>query len=219
MIGYLVSINPYFLIFGVPIFVIGIVLVFLSKKKLYVKILTLVIPPLLYIPGFWALIYFGSEHQTPVTYYIPSEYRGEVAIVFDEDCGQNPEFVDERRLYDIPEDGVLITQFIKESGILDHEYYLIDSAGNKTSIPFLDSRDFKESWNYADSTKEPSRDLVGVFLQGTSFYHSADLEYSSQNIFVGSYNDRDMHDFKRDIAFDSTAEHKLINCRSGINQN
>lgn len=174
---------------------------------------------MLYIPGFWALIYFGSEHQTPATYYFPNEYRGEVAIIFNENCGESSAFINDRRIYDIPKDGILITQFTKESGILDHEYYLIDSTGNKTSIPFLDSRDFKESWNYADSTKEPSRDLVGVFLQGISFYQSADLEYSSENIFVGSYNDRSIHDFKKDIAFDSTAEQKLINCRNEINQN
>jgi NhaP-type Na+/H+ or K+/H+ antiporter len=63
--GWLICFDLYKLIFGIPFFVLGTILVMFSQKSLLVKILVIGIPIILWIVGF-QLILHEIRKQTPV---------------------------------------------------------------------------------------------------------------------------------------------------------
>ncbi|AUC20630.1 hypothetical protein BTO15_00200 [Polaribacter sejongensis] len=75
----------FFAMIGMPIFVIGIVLILISKKTWKQKL----IPIGLFIVGiiaFWP-IWRNINTVGPETFLIPNDYRGRVNIIHKKDCG------------------------------------------------------------------------------------------------------------------------------------
>jgi len=54
--------------------------------------------------------------------------------VYGESCGEQPTYEGGRRVMKIPEDGILIIRPKFKSGIVDHEYYLVDDNGERTKL-------------------------------------------------------------------------------------
>ncbi|WP_413999285.1 DUF6843 domain-containing protein [Flavobacterium sp. W1B] len=68
------------------------------------------------------------------TFLIPSGFEGRINVVFNQQ-NANPIIVEnDRRIYKIPSDGILITSSKLETGVLDQEYYYLDNNGNKEKI-------------------------------------------------------------------------------------
>lgn len=97
------------------------------------------------------------------TYLIPQDFRGKGVIYFEESCGTDVEYENGRRIYRIPDDGILITKFTSESGWIDDEFYSIDSQGDKTLVPKLDTRDFNFNGRLTLAENEPPRDRLAGF--------------------------------------------------------
>ncbi len=68
---------------------------------------------------------------------IPDDYIGPVLIIFDQEDGEPEEYEDGKRLYRIPKDGVLKTQFGTNFGIQHHQFFYVDSNGSRTKIQFV----------------------------------------------------------------------------------
>jgi|GEM_PF-1839861 len=68
---------------------------------------------------------------------IPEGYLGTVMIIFNQKNGEAEEYEDGKRVYRIPETGILYTQFEPNYGIQKHEYFYLDTNGNRTEIDFL----------------------------------------------------------------------------------
>jgi hypothetical protein len=69
----------------------------------------------------------------PELFLIPENYEGVVVILFNQPNGQM-RFIDNRRLYDIPPNGILATKFPKTThGKLDQKYYYKNVNGDKKS--------------------------------------------------------------------------------------
>ena len=130
------TISYYLLAFGLPVFGIGAVLVLFSNRSILVKALTTLLPLLLWFPVSGAFLWFYVLYNrgTPETYLLPPGYEGEFVVVFGEPCGVEPELEKDRRLLRIPADGRLIVKPEFEGGAIDHEYYFIDSVGNRKPI-------------------------------------------------------------------------------------
>lgn len=67
---------------------------------------------------------------------IPSGYTGPVLIIFNQSNGEKKEYEDGKRIYRIPKSGVLRTQFEPNYGITRHDFFYVDSTGNRIKIPF-----------------------------------------------------------------------------------
>lgn len=130
------TISFYLIPFGLPVFGLGAGLVFLSNRPLWVKVLTTLLPLLLWFPasGIFLRLYVLYNRGTPETYLVPLGYEGEFVVVYGEPCGVEPELEKGRRLLRIPPDGSLIVKPEFEGGAIDHEYYFIDSIGNRKPI-------------------------------------------------------------------------------------
>lgn len=192
--GYIISLNPYWWIFGTPlIFIGGVILAWLSEKSLMSKILLTLLPILLWLPGFWAFVYLGSSHMTPETFLIPQNFRGKITLYYNEPCGQELQKVDGRYIYHIPSNGVMIIKNPFETGIIDQNYYFVDSSGKKINkIDLLDQRDFNEEYTTAKNPHEPPRNKVVMFLGGTGgsgTINGVDEDhYKFHEMFVNSWD-------------------------------
>ena len=81
------------------------------------------------------LTFFTSCSQTvKETFLIPSGFEGRINVVFNQPNANPITVENDRRIYKIPADGILITSSKLETGILNQEYYYVDNNGNKEKI-------------------------------------------------------------------------------------
>ena len=71
-------------------------------------------------------------NSEPELFLIPDKYEGIITVVFSQKNGQEEKYIDKRRVYDIPENGILLTQFAKTThGKLNQVFYYKDALRNK----------------------------------------------------------------------------------------
>lgn len=94
----------------------------------------------------------GQEAEDTIR-LIPDGYKGTVLIIFNQEDGEPKEYEDGKRLYRIPENGVLKTQFKPNYGTQKHQFFYVDNNNNRTEIPFI-AISSKEDFNkFKDSLK------------------------------------------------------------------
>lgn len=144
------------------------------------------------------------------TFLIPQDYRGNFVIYFEETCGTDAEYKNGKRIYRIPNDGVLITKFKREFGIVEDDFYLIDSFGNKTPLPKSDTRDFNFNGRLTKTENEPPRDRLAVFSRNFNSVKGKGRGYS-----VATYQELEdkFSSNKYYTEFQKLAERKLQDCR------
>jgi hypothetical protein len=128
-------------------------------------------------------IVMGCKNPEPETYLIPEGFKGRVNIIFNQPKGVPAKYENGRRIYQVPIDGILLTQFKDEYGIIDHKYYYIDGRGNKKGL-----RIFNYEYNKDGTTKWIIKDghEVGVFFDGTTgAYGNGNIKY--QEFRVSDY--------------------------------
>ena len=65
---------------------------------------------------------------------IPDGYTGTIRILFDQENGTEIKYEGEKRVYEIPESGILKTKFSPQFGYHFPEYYYVSKNGNRTKI-------------------------------------------------------------------------------------
>lgn len=182
---------------------------------------------LLIVSTFGLLMSCGPKKVTPEIFLIPSGYRGTVNVIFNEPCGQKESKEGKKRLYIVPENGILITQFKMELGIINEEFYYIDAKGGRTSIPKMMLSDFNEETTTKRNENEPPRDQVGVFQWGNTGMSQweGEQEYNYYSFYIGTYTEvRDSFSTlygstsKYEHVFDSLTHAQINLCRSATTQ-
>lgn len=125
-------ISFYLLIYGIPAFILAIVLVLISKRKLKTKIVTTLTPLVLYVSLTYLSI-FAYNYSTPKTILIPSNYEGTLKIIYEEKCGRGYQEINRAKTLAFPKNGILILSKYFDRHI-NFDYYLIDKFGNKKKI-------------------------------------------------------------------------------------
>ena len=214
----------FFAIIGLPIFIIGLILVLVSLKKTWKQRL---IPIGLFIIGivaFWP-IWRVINTVGPEAFLIPENYQGRVNIIFKEGCGKELEKTEKGIIYKIPNDGILIIDSELKTGFIEHSYFYVDNEGNRTEIPKMDVRDFNEEWALEKSPNEPPRDQLGIFYWGRSGSIGSitnekgevtnnDEQYDFLEFYVSTYSDlSEKFGFRYDQKFDSIKTEKLKICK------
>src|SRR5215204_441344 len=97
--------------FGFAFLALGTILILFSKQKWYYQLVAIGLP-LGYV-GFSILNAFAR----PETILLPNNFRGVVYVIYDKQIGQPKEYEGLRRVYKIPETGVLFTKFPQTQGI------------------------------------------------------------------------------------------------------
>ena len=91
------------------------------------------------------------------TFLIPVGFKGKVIIIFEQKNGTPTKYEKGRRIYDIPNDGILLTQFKLAYGLNDSKFYYKDSMDNRVQLT---------DFNNAEESKLSN--TVGIFASGTT---------------------------------------------------
>ena len=107
----------------------------------------------IYLITFIQIVSSCGQKAEPETYLIPSNFTGEINILFKQNgvpykdknkygrdttytpaLGKPPKYENGRRVYEIPSDGILLTQFTPNPGFTDTKYFSVDSNGKRTLL-------------------------------------------------------------------------------------
>lgn len=88
------------------------------------------------ITGLTILLGSCRTESEPELFLVPDNYQGVVIVLFNQPNGEHEKYIDGRRLFDIPQNGILATRFSRTThGKLNQVYYYKDKNGNrKTEI-------------------------------------------------------------------------------------
>lgn len=145
----------------------------------------------IYLIAFMQLLSSCNQKAEPETYLIPSNYTGKVNILFNKETGAAKEYDRKRRVYRIPSDGILITQFKTNDGFIDREYYSVDNTGKRTRLEvYILDNSKRDTAEYIVGDKNKK----GIFGDGISGQYGNTGENKSvqyQEFIVSSYNQLD----------------------------
>jgi hypothetical protein len=113
----------------------------------------------------------------PEVHLIPKGYKGPVIIIFDDKQGRPEKYENGKRVYEIPMDGVLKTQFKKQQGFIepnDLKYYYYDNV-ERHEIRYLQSTngttDSLSPYIFGKEIAHSTvRYLVGQLNEGDAYY-------------------------------------------------
>jgi len=200
LIGLLPGLIYYFLI-PIITLITFVVLLWFTNVHTNKKILLSFLP----FPIIICLISIWKIYNTvePETFIIPKFYRGEVRIIFNQKCGNKINYENKRRIYEIPNDGILLTQFQNEEGFINQEFY-ISNNGKLEEIKELKLQDFNEEWTIEKNPKEPSRDKLAIFSAGTT-----DSDGNSR-FYICTYNELKEFQTNYQMRRDSLSNAKIL---------
>ncbi|HXU27887.1 MAG TPA: hypothetical protein VN698_11705 [Bacteroidia bacterium] len=128
------------------------------------------------------------NYAKPEIFLVPKGFNGRLEVVFNQKNGTPVKYENEQRIYQIPNDGILLTQFSDDYGIINHKFYYVDSIGNRTPIPI-----FAEEHNPDGTTKWLFKDEneIGVFLDGTTGQHAEGNKAPFLMVVISNYKTMD----------------------------
>lgn len=202
---------------GLPL-IAGILMIWFSKAPVIWRIGGTLLSILVISASF--MISTQIRKAEPETFLIPDRFRGEFVIFYDEPCGSPPKYVDGRRVYEIPESGVLVTAFDKNKGYLDRKFFFVSNDGITREFPEFHRQNYeteRKEWNLYRQTpvEELTKETVGAFW---SF--GSTLVIESRNLFgylVADYHYFELPEkerFQKRNQFEQNAKSILKICRS-----
>ena len=218
IIAFLVCLNPYLLIFGVPLFIIGIIILLLSDKKLKIKLIWILTPIILWYPSMQLYFYLmgtiGTATAQKLDLIFPENFKGKAIVVSDMPCGKEIEIIENREQLRIPENGILLYKGKLKSGYINNRYFKIDNSGNKTEIP---TRANYMYWE--DSENKPDESEVGIWLSGggTKYNPSPNggINYSFREFVISSKDSLEKwSEFKRTKKLEKLTDSLVTECKN-----
>ncbi len=175
--GWLICLDPFLCIVGIPVFISGAILVLTSEKSALLKISTIALPLVLWGAGFELVLFFMNK-KTALTIIVSYPFKGQARIVYGEPGGIVPQTSENRMELLVPVNGVLIIRDRLESNLQDIQYYYTDKNGGRNKMASLKNPEDK-------NLKHPA-----VYFEGTASSASADpktapgLDYVYDSFYV-----------------------------------
>ncbi|ANE50407.1 DUF6843 domain-containing protein [Flavisolibacter tropicus] len=192
-------ISYYLLIFCIPLFVIGLIVVSFARVTIKRWILTCVLPVALWLPCSYMFLYAYGWNPKEV-YLIPDGYTGPISIVYEEKCGTTPLKENGFKTFRVPDNGILIVNLPRKNGFINHEYYYLKKDGTKTKLAEA---------NYYDTSlrQVPSVSFTGSGMIGS--ISGGEIQYSELWVFGHKRVGRSENESK----VDSTLLAEVEKCR------
>lgn len=205
-------ISFYLLIFGLPAFLIGVILIFQSNKTIKAKLLTTLIPIFLYIPSTLLFLY-AYNYSTPKTILIPKDFDGNLRIVYEEKCGNNYDEIDGIKTLAFSKNGILILNESFDRHV-NYNYFLVDELGNRTEI--------QQTFEFKNSNQTKPCVLVvgsGTIGQTIELNSSAqeDKSITYTEFYVYNKNTVGRNNYEIPQKFDSLTTELVNQCRQKNN--
>jgi len=198
----------YLLVFGIPTFLLGVILIFLSNQTIKTKLLTTLIPLALYLPSTFLFLYVYN-YSTPKTILIPKDFDGTLRVVYEEKCGSNYDKIDGVKTLTFPKNGILILNEDFDRHI-NYNYYLVDKLGNKTKIPQILA--FRDKGQKRPCVLVGGSGTIGQTIEANST-NQEEKEITFSEFYVYNEDTVDRNDFKSQQKFDSLTTAIVNQCR------
>jgi hypothetical protein len=197
----LAVISFYFVIFAIPLFVAGVLLVLTAEVTVKRRLLTCLVPLGLWIPCSY-LFLFAYGWNPKEVYLIPEGYTGPVTIIYGEKCGVMPQTENGVKTFRIPDNGVLITNLPRKGGLINNRYYYLTRAGSRQELT--------DAEQFSDNHEIPSVAFSGSGIIGNSGEH----EISYSELWV--YGPKTIGKEKLRSRADSIIEAEVRLCRASV---
>lgn len=196
------------MVYGIPTFLVGAILVFRSKQPIRAKLFTILTPIVLYFP-FTYLFLNLYNFSTPKTILIPKYLEGNLRVVYEEKCGRKYDKTDGAKTLTFPENGILVLNEDFDSHI-NYNYYLVDEFGSRSEIPQILA--------YSDTLQRRPCVLVGgsgtigqTIEANSTNQEKKGITYA--DFYVYNINTLDRNDYKSQLIFDSLTTVIVNQCR------
>lgn len=191
IVSFIFALNPFVISFMIPMFLVGVILVWFSRKNVISNMLWCTLPVLLWYPVLTILSFSQFLTNQKFDIYFQDNYIGPVIIISNIECGQPEMKVRGREQLYIPSNGVLLYKGAIKAGIVDHKYYAIMQDGRINLIP---QRSMNNKLNNS-VPKVPQTDLRiawggGIGTRGSS-YPLPEIEYTFMTLGVGPLSNPD----------------------------
>lgn len=139
VIALLVSVaSPYaVLLIGIPVFIIGLLALWISKANKRTKLLWSIIPPILWFPLtlIWLFIYnsIGQMNAQKRDFYVNYDFKGSFTVV-ESKCGEQAVIENDRLQFQIPNNGIYLFDGELKSGHIDERVFQINKDGTTSRI-------------------------------------------------------------------------------------
>lgn len=201
-------ISYYLLVFGIPTFLLGAILVLLSKQTIQTKLLTTLTPLVLYIPCTFLFLYIYN-YSTPKTILIPKNFEGNLRVVYEENCGRNYDKTDGVKTLTFPDHGILVLNEDFDRHV-NYNYYLVDESGNRTEIPQI--LDFKDKIQKQPCVLAGVSGTIGQAIEANSA-NQEEKGITFSDFYVYNKDTVDRNDYKSQQRFDSLTTIIVNKCR------
>jgi hypothetical protein len=201
-------------LFGIPILglILGLILIWLSKESNTEKLLATALPIPIILATF--LIFFLSlTNPEPEIFLIPKNFRGKIAIYYNQNCGQPLQRDGVKRIFDVSQNIFFITSDSQTVGIINRKFYFVDENGNKSKIPefhWTKFEDEKNDWHWFFSEFEITKNLVGFKEQKYSTNYQSYVISDYQSLENESKETREL----KEKEFKILADTKLKECKN-----
>lgn len=134
---------------------------------------------------------FNSDNPEPETYLIPSDFKGEFRVVYNEKNGIEPKIENGRRIMKVPANGILIVKPEFRNGTVDQQFFIVDENGNRKQLNNI--------IKYEDRTRLSPGVLYwgpGISIQ-SSKYASVKLQYVDFTLYQKDSRERTQGEYER----------------------
>lgn len=201
-----------YILFGAPIYLVGVIVFWFSKSTNKSKIAWTIVPLILWYPlmVFWLYTYnsIGKIKAQKRDYYVSEEFKGRLMIV-ESKCGNDPIVKNDRLQFEIPENGVYFFNGELKNGHINRRVFLKQSNGKTVQL--------KDGiW----PTKPEEKDTLGkekiIGYWGGSFGTRTDQKNNESNFITINIETNKVHTekqiWKMQQDQDKLIEEKLTNC-------
>ena len=217
ILSFLISLNPYWLIFGIPLFLIGIISLLLSRKSIKSKLIWILTPIILWYPSMLLFFYLmgtiGTATAQKLDLIFPENFEGKAIVISNMPCGKEIEIIDNREQLKIPESGILLYKGDLKSGYINNQYFKISKDGKKTEIPTRANYMYFE-----DSENIPNESVKGIWLSGGGTKYNPNpnggINYSYREFVISSKDSLEKwNDFKSSRKLDRVTDSLVESCK------
>jgi hypothetical protein len=198
----------YLLVFGIPTFLVGAILIFLSKQNIKTKLLTTLIPLIIYVPSTFLFLY-AYNYSTTKTILIPKNFEGNLRVVYEENCGSNYDKIEGIKTLTFPENGILVLNEDFDRQV-NYNYYLVDELGNRTKISQI--LDFKDRIQKQPCVLVGGSGTIEQMIEANST-NQKEKGITFSDFYIYNKDTVDRNDFKSQQKIDSLTTTIVNQCR------
>ena len=200
LLVFILCTTPFGIFFSIPIYIIGLILIWLSDRAKRFKWFWTVLPVIVCFPIFYASMslrpVIGMSLAQKLEFHFPEEFKGRVTIVYPVEWGQEVYEENGREIINVPEDGIVYYQGAIDAGYANWTFKMINEEGKGKDL-----YEFKE-WDMNGFEKNIKEDSLGVFLGGgwntTSYDPPPSVQYNVRLLWVNEWRKKNISELNED---------------------